>query len=271
MNRRTAARAALAISVLLLNCERSKNILSSGRFIEKRPVRIGRMRFAYDPAGNLSRIDTCRVSVTDSTYTPGSPVVYEFIYENGYRIREDVHATAPYGGIGDYGYLYEYDSNGLITRVRGLNRNLDGSYNESVFQWLAEYDSLERPVAMNWLHSDGSTSPYCQLNWDENGNIREQRTDFSSGVAQTVITYEYDRAVNPCSVLKGVMDAFYAYNRNNPVKFAQISTICPSADDAYEYDYDESGYPVSRYTVVNGIRKGELKFEYEPVPSKTDF
>jgi hypothetical protein len=266
MNRQTAVRAALVIGVLSLNCERSKNILTSERFIEKLPIRIGQMRFTYDPAGNLSRIDTYRISETDSAYSLDSPVVYEFIRKNGSLIREDVHATSPDGRMNEYAYLYDYDSNGLISRVRGLNRDLGGAYYESAFQWIAEYDSLERPVAMNWLHSDGSTSPYCQLDWDENGNIREQRTDFASGAAQTVITYEYDRGVNPSSVLKGVMDAFHAYNRNNPVKYTRISIFSASAEVAYEYDYDESGYPVSRYAMVNGKRSAETKFEYEPIP-----
>ncbi len=258
----------LAAVLLLLNCERQREYLVAGPTYEKRLIRFGGVVLAYDERGNVAGIDSVISVILDSARTVHDIRSHRFFYnENNLRVREDVRQVYPDSHVDEYQYQYEYDANGFQSRVHGLNRRKDGSYNAS-FEWLVTCDSLGRPTDISFLWSDGTLHPYRQFEWDESGNMRVERTDFQNDLAQTVITREYDRSRNPFSVLKGVMEVFHSYNRNNPVRISWTTEFpVPSDSESfYTYSYDGSGYPLVCKSLGDDGTVSETKYEYEPVP-----
>jgi hypothetical protein len=264
MKMRTLALAAVAAALCLSNCGRDKSVTPEHRNIEKRLTRAGHTVYYYDTHGRVSFISAPRPYT--GSMIPGIRSL-ELFYENDRLVRQDILE----GGGGKSfpaGYTYEYDSDGFLRDVACFYGDRDGTYTEP-FHWRIRCDSLGRPVSVDWLRRDGTISPYQMITFDPDGNILELRTDFSSGVARTVLTYQYDRCRNPFSIERGIMEAFGAYNRNNPLKIIQDSSE-PGVDlraiMEFEYEYDESGYPVHSWNYQDGELVGETVFEYEPTP-----
>lgn len=268
MNRTTPASAMLAAVLLLLNCERQREYLVAGPTYEKRMIRFGGVVLSYDERGNVAGIDSVKSVILDSARTVLNIRSHRFFYNgNNLRVREDVREVYPDSHVNEYQYQYEYDANGFQSRVHGLNRWEDGLYHPA-FEWLVTCDSLGRPTDISFLWSDGTLQPYHQFDWDERGNIREERFDFRNGRATTVTTYEYDRSRNPFSVLKGVMEVFKSYNRNNPVHISWTSEfpVPSNGESFFTYSYDGSGYPLVCKSLGDDGTVHETKYEYEPIP-----
>ncbi|MBL0744708.1 hypothetical protein [Chryseolinea lacunae] len=233
----------------------------------------------YDAEGFLLR----RVSQTNRTERNMSPsfstYTAEFTYENQRLTKQTSENTSDGGPKQVYTYLYEYNSDGNLSKFTDVNSNLvtTVTYNGSAIQKVTKIDSKgtssfpffeynSKGLLTKWIETNSGYTEEYRYEYDANGQVTRQER-YINGKANSAYTTEYDTKSSPYAKQypnpKGhpTIPSHYAdvLNKNNMTRVMYYGPDAGgtgwdlNSSSVYTYDYNASGFPVA--VTINAFDK----------------
>ncbi|HZY78750.1 MAG TPA: hypothetical protein VFE50_04455, partial [Cyclobacteriaceae bacterium] len=215
---------------------------------------VSRVQHLYNNDGKIALIKSSTWNRETQSYFDNSRL--EFRYQGGRVMKIETYMAGESGVYSEDNYTY--DANGYATHIQhkvpgtGINTDVDLSYQYT-----------DRVVKASYKLSNGNGFEYEMV--IKNGSLK---TDKSTRGGQLCSdgTFTYDKGVNPLKHL-GYTDYLlrnYSISNRLTEDVNYVGCAFPSLiPDAYDYVYDQDGYPLRATTIYRGsTAKTQIDYTY---------
>lgn len=207
--------------------------------------------------GNYSQL----VTVTSSAVV-GESTLTTWLNEKGLAVKT-IDTTDGSGST----TTYSFNGHNFIERIVNLTTSPGNVNEKEEHHWFYMPDG--RPVKMWKIRNDNDTT-YVTFEFDEKGNVIEEKST-RSGKALTTVYYYYDDQNRLTDIVRYnpiakrlLPDYIFEYNANGQLR--SMIVVPPSGNDyqRWMYAYDERGLK-TKETVLNRNRQviGTVEYKYE--------
>lgn len=154
--------------------------------------------------------------------------------------------------------VFDTDSNGKILKMSSFSQQVDGSWvnNPDYYTYSWDDGNLVEEKYHNQKSGQDSKSLFNPFKANKHINKSARLDEMNWNGTST-----YDNKKNPYKTL-GIPDNVYYLNENNLLVEQDISSDGNELVFSYEYEYNESGYPVSHIEYKNGEENTRATYEY---------
>lgn len=233
----------------------------------------------YDAEGFLLR----RVSQTNRRERTGSTsfstYTAEYTYENKRLIKLASENTSDGGPKQNYSYLYEYNSDGNLSKFTDVGSNLTTTieYNGNAIQKVTKIDAKgnssfpffeynNKGLLTKWIETDGGYTEEYRYEYDGSGQVTRQER-YINGKGNSASTTEYDTKQSPYlkqypnpkghpSIPSHYAEWVYKNNATRAMYYGPNAAGTgwdATGSSVYVYDYNASGFPVA--VTIKGFDK----------------